>query len=368
MESATNSITSLPNYLILNGLVVDKKAVTAYNDNPSFISTSEKSLMNFLLNWFSDDETLVMKTSGSTGTPKVITASKKAMVESAKRTIAAFGLQKGMNALLCLSTDYIAGQMMVVRAMVSGMNLITSDIEANPIKNLNQPIDFAAMVPLQMMKAMQESPEKLFLIRAVLLGGSGISKALEEQLSGVSTEVYHSYGMTETLSHIALRKVNGLDATNWFSPLPDVSVELDVNSCLVITAPYISLIPFFTRDIGEINDKGQFRIKGRIDDVIISAGNKIHPEELEKLISSFVESEFIISSLDDDQAGQMIVLVLQAKFNTLNLYSLWEKLTFALRPHELPRRVVSLPNLPYLESGKINRIRVRELIAEMADA
>ncbi len=367
MESATNSMTSLPNCLILNGLVVDKKAVTAYNEKQSSISTCEKSLMNFLSNWFSDDETLVMKTSGSTGTPKAITASKKAMVESAKRTIAAFGLQKGMNALLCLSTDYIAGQMMVVRALVSGMNLITSDIEANPVKNLNQPIDFAAMVPLQMMKAMQESPEKLSLVRTVLLGGSGISKALEEQLSGFSTEVYHSYGMTETLSHIALRKVNGQDATNWFSPLPDVSVELDENSCLVITAPYISSTPFFTRDIGEINAKGQFRIMGRIDDVIISAGNKIQPAELEKFISTFVEGEFLISSLDDDQAGQLIVLVLKERFNTFRIYSLWEKLTFALRPHELPRRFICLPDLPYLDSGKINRMMVRKLIAEMTD-
>lgn len=207
------------------------------------LSIPDRELKEFLEEWFNEKEFVEVQTSGSTGTPKRIKAGKKEMMNSASMTCNYLELKQGDTALLCMSLKYIGAKMMVVRALVAGLNLLVREASGHPLENISVPIDFAAMVPLQVYNSLQtkEEKEKLKQIRNLIIGGGSIHKTVEEGIRDFPYAVYSTYGMTETLSHIALRKLNGPDASGFYTPFKGISLSVTEEGTLVIHAPPYSL-------------------------------------------------------------------------------------------------------------------------------
>ena len=251
---------------------------------------------SFLEEWNNGLPYVEVKTSGSTGVPKRMRVEKCRMMNSARITCDFLGLKAGDTALLCMSTEYIAGKMMVVRAIERGLQLITVEPSGHPLagqKGLPLSIDFAAMVPLQVYNSLQvpEERERLRNIRHLIIGGGAIDEGLQAALKDFPNAVWSTYGMTETLSHIALRRLSGPDASDWYTPFPSVTVSLSDDSTLIINAPEVCPEPLVTNDIAELStshfqlstlNSQLFRILGRRDNTICSGGLKIQAEQLER--------------------------------------------------------------------------------------
>ncbi|MDK2842725.1 MAG: o-succinylbenzoate---CoA ligase [Anaerophaga sp.] len=345
----------------------------------------EKEIYRFILEWLSDEDTILVQTSGSTGTPKKMPVRKDAMLQSAFNTIDFFGLTPGMSALLCLPVNYIAGRMMIVRAFAGGLDLVPVPVTGRPLQHLAGPVDFASMIPLQMMNELSVEPSRLHLLRTVMLGGSAVSNELVRKLENQTFRAWETYGMTETLSHIALRPLNGnessmtrlsqknMDKTescefhqtnilnkfytdeknNFFTPLKNVRVFTDERNCLVVDAAGITNTPVVTNDIVEINKNGTFRIKGRIDNIINTGGVKVSPEEIEQRLSGLVPEPFYISSRPHPSLGNEVVLVVPRKPD--NVDALLQRLRNVLPPYHAPKDVVEKQPFRMTESGKIRR-------------
>ena len=257
-----------------------------------------------------------VKTSGSTGVPKRMRVEKCRMMNSARITCDFLGLKAGDSALLCMSTDYIAGKMMVVRAIERGLQLITVEPSGHPLagqKGLAPSIDFAAMVPLQVYNSLQvpEERERLRNIRHLIIGGGAIDEGLQAALKDFPNAVWSTYGMTETLSHIALRRLNGVGATDWYTPFEGVTLSQTEDGCLVIDAPAVHDGKLITNDIAELRADGSFRILGRKDNVICSGGIKIQMEEVERLLRPHLTIPYIITRAKDERLGEMVVLLME---------------------------------------------------------
>ncbi|MEE4178549.1 MAG: AMP-binding protein [Bacteroides sp.] len=346
----------LPKSLTLNGRHYNAPALRelAGQETPFHDPLLEK-LRGFLREWLDENTQITLKTSGSTGPPKLISIEKARMIASARMTGDFFGLKPGMKALLCLSPDFIAGKMMIVRAMLLGLDLNTTNVEANPVKELDQSIHFTAMVPLQVASILQHNPHKFSLISSLIIGGGPLPPSLEAQLQGVNTRCWHTYAMTETLSHVALRPINGPLRNEWFSPMEGAKMSLDGRGCLVIDAPALAPEKVITNDLAELDGK-RFRILGRIDDVIISAGHKLHPALIEQKIGQVLSSPFFLAAEPHPEAGQSLVLYLEGNFKEKDTSALMDQLKALLEAHELPRKIRNIARFKYLESGKIDRL------------
>ncbi len=321
-----------------------------------------QEMLDFLKDWFDKEETIIQQSSGSTGTPKQISLSKAAMAASAKMTGDFFGFDSSKNLYLCLSPGYIAGKMMIVRALVFDMNLVVGNAAANPLVSLDQQIDFSAMVPLQLSKIVSETPEKLKYFKTIIIGGSAIAGHLEQQLQHFSTAFYHTYGMTETMSHIALRKVNGADKSDWFTPLGGVKISVDQRNCLQVDVESLGIKKLITNDIVSISKSGQFKILGRVDDVIISAGAKIHPLLVEQKLQKHISSKLLLLGKKDETAGEIAILVIEGHFTIREIYDFWQKLSTLLPAQEMPRHLYFIEKIPFLESGKADRKLLKEIV------
>ncbi len=346
---------TIPDTLLLNGIRLsmnDKPAMQAMRNETNDLLVAQ--VLDFLEEWFDGNETLILQTSGSTGTPKRMKANKSSLVNSASMTNGFFGLNESSRLLLSLSPRFVAGKMMIVRAMLSGAELLTCSIEANPVKNLEENIDFAAMVPLQVAAIVRETPEKFNRIRTIIIGGSGIHPGLEAAINPLKTAFWHTYGMTETLSHIALRPINKPAPSEWFTPLPGIGISTDARGCLCIEAPGLSDEIIVTNDMVEISGSS-FKVLGRIDDVIISAGHKIHPPILEKKLGELLHQSFFISSEKHESAGESILLVVEGKPAAREVFALWTSLEKLLQPSEMPRRILYIEQFSYLQSWKVDK-------------
>jgi o-succinylbenzoate---CoA ligase len=346
---------SIPKTLSLNGVRLNEAALRELVlEKESEKGPLLEKLFSFLQEWLNDDAKITLKTSGTTGPPKRIRIEKQRMMRSARMTGDFFGLQPGMKALLCLSPDFIAGKMMVVRAMELELDLITTSLEANPLKNLNQQVDFAAMVPLQVSQVLKNQPEKLKLVKTLIIGGGTLPAGVEEELQKIPTTCWHTYAMTETLSHVALRAINGPQKSEWFTPMEGVELSLDERACLVINAPAVAEGTVVTNDLVKMKGQ-QFRVLGRIDDVIISAGQKLHPALIEQKLSKLIPTPFFLAGEDHPEAGQILVLHLEGMFNDQEISILKDQIESILESFEIPRKLMVLPAFKYLESGKIDR-------------
>ena len=317
-------------------------------------------LGDFLAQWWSDTPTMPLHTSGSTGKPKLLHATKAAMAASAAATCRAFGLSPGNSALLCLPLRYIAGQMMIVRAIVGGLNLIVTEPSSTPLAGLLHNIDFAPLVPMQVASTLNqpEGAASLARIQTLLLGGGFVDTALEARLQALPCRVFTSYGMTETLSHIALRAANGPQRSDYYTPLSGVSLSLSSAGTLQISVPYLGITHLTTNDRAEIVPDGRFRILGRVDAVINSGGVKIQAEDIERELHTHTGLQVVVLPLPHPVLGQCVALLwegeaqqeaaLRAACATLPRYH---------QPLHLQRCV-----LPRTESGKIARARAAELL------
>lgn len=283
------------------------------------------TLEDFFSEWNNDSDRVLVHTSGSTGKPKPMMVEKKRMLNSARITCDFLGLKPGDSALLCMSLDYIAGKMVVVRSIERHLHLISVSPSGHPLKDVNLKevngeITFAAMVPMQVYNTLQvpEERERLCHIRHLIIGGGAIDAALEQELRSLpgNIAIWSTYGMTETLSHIALRRINGAEASEWYQPFDSVKISQTEEGCLVIDAPLVCAETLVTNDIVEIEsyiynkvEKLRFRIKGRKDNVICSGGIKIQIEEVEALLKPYLEKPFMLAKKKDEKFGEIAVLL-----------------------------------------------------------
>ena len=300
------------------------------------------TLEDFYSEWNNDSDRVLVHTSGSTGKPKPMMVEKKRMLNSARITCDFLGLKPGDSALLCMSLDYIAGKMVVVRSIERHLHLISVSPSGHPLKDINLKdangkdvngeITFAAMVPMQVYNTLQvpEERERLTHVRHLIIGGGAIDASLEKELRSLpgNIAIWSTYGMTETLSHIALRRINGAEASEWYQPFDSVKISQTDEGCLVIDAPLVCAETLVTNDIVEIEpyiynkvenheevgnhnkvEKLRFRIKGRKDNVICSGGIKIQIEEVEALLKPHLEKPFMIAKKKDEKFGEIAVLL-----------------------------------------------------------
>ena len=336
------------------------------------------TLEEFLDTWHSPSETLLVHTSGSTGTPKPMLVEKRRMLNSAKITCDFLGLKPGDAALLCMSLDYIAGKMMVVRSLERGLKLISvkpsgHPLSAESLKNANdaawkQGITFAAMVPMQVYNTLQvsEERERLTHIKHLIIGGGAIDSALEAELRSLSGDIaiWSTYGMTETLSHIALRRINGKEASEWYQPFDSVKVSQTEEGCLVIDAPLVCKQPLVTNDIVEIQpyiynkvcaEGVRFRIKGRKDNVICSGGIKIQIEEVENLLKPHLQKPFMLAKKKDEKFGEIAVLLTEDGDLKKVEATVRRLLSDNSKKYWIPREYIHVESLPLTETGKPKR-------------
>jgi O-succinylbenzoic acid--CoA ligase len=317
----------------------------------------ERLMFTFIVEWLTPQETIKLKTSGSTGTPKIIKVRKEQMVESAKMTCNYFHLTKDSNLLLCLSSDFIAGKMMIVRAFVSGANLVIAEPNSTPLKGLKRDIDFAAMVPLQVENALSNigTRRKFQSITNVIIGGAALPHSLERSIVTCTNKVYSTFAMTETLSHIALRRLNGKKKNELFELLPGIKITKDERGCLVINAPKLNDSPIITNDIVDIFNKSHFRWLGRHDNVINSGGIKIYPEKLEEKLEDIIpHNRFFISSLPDKKLGEKVILIIEDT-KAGEIKEIKKEVEKVLSKYEKPREYIMVQRFEETSTGKVRR-------------
>ena len=315
------------------------------------------SLDEFLAEWRNESPYVRVQTSGSTGQPKQMLVEKRRMLASARRTNDFLGLQEGDTALLCMSLDYIAGKMMVVRAIERGLQLMVVEPSGHPLA-VKQSYTFAAMVPMQVYNSLQvpEERERLKQIEHLIIGGGAIDEALAEELKSFPNHVWSTYGMTETLSHIALRRLSGPEASEWYTPFPSVSVSLNDEGCLVIDAPEVCAERLVTNDIAELTTQRGFRILGRKDNVICSGGIKIQAEEVEKMLRPHLLEPYLISKRPDEKFGEVVVLLTEGDVEEAKTVC-----EHVLPKYHQPRAYVHVDQIPLTETKKPARKQAEEL-------
>ncbi|WP_298896037.1 AMP-binding protein [uncultured Psychroserpens sp.] len=311
----------------------------------------EQVIGNFLLDWIDDKDHVLVNTSGSTGLPKTIMLKKQAMVNSAIMTGDFFGLLPGDKALHCLPSQYIAGKMMLVRAMILGLELDLVSPSTIPAYDNLKHYDFCAMIPLQLKNSLQ----RLTNIKTLIVGGASVSKALKSTLQNVKAKVFETYGMTETVSHIAVRQLNKNSDNAYFQVLRDIQISTDDRSCLIIDAKKLSDEKIITNDIIEIVSSTEFNIIGRFDNMINSGGVKLFPELIEAKLQDKIKTRFFITSEADKDLGRKVVLVLESDSNVL------EPLVFQdLKKFEVPKSVYHISKFIQTETGKLQRQKTLE--------
>lgn len=322
----------------------------------------------FIGQWRDASPTVEVHTSGSTGAPKVLYVEKSRMLASARATCDFLGLKPDDVALLCMSVDYIAGKMMVVRSLERQLRLVTVPPSSHPLASPElddetlRRIDFAAMVPLQIHESLQVPRERELLgkIRHIIIGGGPLDPALEQELSCFDNAIWHSYGMTETLSHIALRRVSGSDATPWFTPLPGISLTTNEENCLVIDAPHLCSQVLTTHDVVELEqDTQRFKVLGRIDNVINTGGVKIQMEQVEQALSPYIHRPFIITKCPDAKFGEIVVMLLQG--TSTDVAEVEAVCRQHLPKYACPKCILTVDAIPLTPTGKPARQQAAHL-------
>lgn len=320
-------------------------------------------LADFLAEWFDGTDRLTVHTSGSTGTPKELLVEKRRMMNSARMTVSYLGLRTGDTALLCMPLQYIAGKMVVVRALVAGLNLLPVPPSGHPLAGLAESPVFAAMIPMQVFNSMQIPAErgKLMEVRQLIIGGGAIDDALAAALQPFPHAVWSTYGMTETLSYIALRRLNGAEASGWYTPLAGVTLTADSEGALIIQAPAVNPDMLATNDLVELDAQGRFRVLGRKDNVINTGGVKVQIEQVEAVLRSYLTFPFVITSVPDIKFGERVVMLVEGVSAS---HPLLGKALAALPPYWRPKQVIRVDALPVTGTGKPDRATARQMALE----
>jgi O-succinylbenzoic acid--CoA ligase len=324
-------------------------------------SQFEQEVLDFISIWFSDQKLISVKTSGSTGTPKIIQVEKEKMRLSAKMTCDFLNLKQGNSALLCLPIDYISGKMMLVRAIERKLKIYVENSSLKALENFPKKIDFCAMTPLQV----ENTIDKISQIKKLIIGGAKVSYDLQEKIQKkllvdkATTEVYETYGMSETLSHIALKQI-APENEDFLTVFDGIEISLDERNCLNIFAPMLSSEILQTNDIVELKNENQFKFIGRADFIINSGGLKISPEILEKLVKIKISNELVFVGVGDEVLGEKLILVIEGEKQNQILEKI-EMINFPNKNHK-QKEVVFLKEFPRSETGKILRLEIKKRI------
>jgi O-succinylbenzoic acid--CoA ligase len=345
--------------MTFNGRHIDLKAILEESAMPQ--SRYEASAFEFIKKWFSKEDSFIQQTSGSTSAPKSISISRKSMIASALLTQQALQLKRNDTALVCLDPGYIAGKMMFVRAFVIGMKVVMIDPTMNPFSKLpeNVQVDFIALVPAQLSDVLQsEDRARLNKIKNVLVGGAPINEGTAKLTSDLDARIYATYGMTETVSQIALQPLNGPSASDYFKVLPGIKINTDDRGCLVISAPYLGE-KIVTNDVVEIKSASAFKWLGRSDNVVNSGGVKIFPEVVEAKIhiifnSLQIPNRFFLCGIPDPAFGTKLALVIEGNLPT-TVERLHSVLKQTLPQFHIPKQIFVDVHFEMTENGKVNR-------------
>ena len=354
-------------YLLLNGKKFYYDEIAAYSFRNSIpLDGYESKTLEFCRKWLDGVQEFPLQTSGSTGIPKTISLSRQQMEASARRTIKLLNLQKGDCALVCLNTEYIAGMMMLVRAFKAELRIIIVDPVSNPLSivSRDEKIDFASFVPLQLQTVLEEMPEalpQLDQMKGILVGGAPVTSTLHRELQKIKSPIYHTYGMTETASHIATHRLNGSEATDYYQVLDGIQVGMDKRGCLTIKGDITKNELLVTNDIVELLTPTRFRWIGRADNTINTGGVKVQVETVELAVAeAFAESEnaprFFVSAQPDELLGEKIVLIIEGEpMGEAAEEKLFARLHPLLKKYELPKEVYYSTSFTGTATGKISR-------------
>ncbi len=333
-------------------------------DNPFPLGSSEHSALAFAQLWLSNQKIFNQNSSGSTGSPTKHQILRSQMQASASGTINTLGIKAGDTALLCISADFIGGKMMIVRALEHKLNLIVGEVSANPLISIpsRNPIDFYSFVPYQIQKILESANEEQLLLlnksKAIILGGAPVSAHLAECIKKhLTAPVFSTYGMTETVSHVALKRINGKQDV-YFSALEGVSFSQDMRNCLIIHAPEITgREALITNDMVKLIDKHHFEWLGRYDFVINSGGIKLHPEQIELQIENLlqlqgIKNAFFVFGQSDENFGAKLCMIMESPFETTQIRDILKN---GLTPYEVPKRVYETDSFLKTKSDKLDR-------------
>ncbi|MCA0133210.1 AMP-binding protein [Winogradskyella alexanderae] len=350
----TPSYTKIHNRFKLNGLHFNREELkeVAY----SFIKEGEdyeKASGNFLIDWLNDNDYLYVNTSGSTGKPKAIKLLKQTMVNSAIATGDYFGLEPGDTALDCLPSHYIAGKMMLVRAMILGLEIDHVEPSAHPIFDYEKNYDFCAMIPLQLKHTINYTHN----IKTIIVGGSIITKPLLEQISHSTSKFYETYGMTETVTHVAVRQLKSKNGKGeqFFKALPNISFDKDERNCLIINASNLVEEALVTNDIVDLKSDTSFRLLGRYDNVINSGGIKLFPEQIENKLQPVIDERFILAGEEDGTLGEKLILIIESPRDTKESIFNRIKQLKGLTKYEVPKEIYVVDRFVETVNGKVQR-------------
>lgn len=343
--------------ILINNRPVSIDAIV--NGKASYFTDFERETLSFIEQWLNNNTTFTFQTSGSTGNPTVVTFSKQQLEISAAGTIKALALHAGDIALVCLPTKYTAGKMMLARALLNKMKIVAVEPGSDPLNNITSSIDLAAFVPMQMQVMLDKGRASMINnIKAILIGGSPVDHILKNEIrSNLTTSVYATYGMTETLSHIALQNLTASD--DYYTTMPGVGIRLDDRGCLAIRTPYLEN-EVITNDLVELLSDSTFKWLGRLDNIINSGGIKIQAEELEKQIDMLlkelgIKNRFFIAGRPDRLLGEAVELFIEGTLPIISKERLYQALTQTLTPYHAPRRIHEIKRFKETETGKIDR-------------
>ncbi len=334
---------SVHNKFKLNGFHLDREDLcrVAY----SFIKEGEpyeKPVGEFLIDWFDDKPYLEMTTSGTTGVPKVVIISKQSMVNSALGTGDFFEIKPGDKALACLPVKYVAGKMMFIRAFILGLDMDFVAPSSHPLKRTEGVYDFAAMVPMQA----QYSLEELRRVKKLIVGGAKITKPLVDALKALPIEVFETYGMTETVSHIAARKIG----EEFFTVFPNIKITENELQCLEVEAPHLIEEKLITNDLIELVNENHFKWLGRVDNVINSGGIKLIPEQIEEKLATKIPRRYFVAGQPDPILGEKLVMMIEGEPFTIE-----NEIFECLDKYEKPKEIHFVKHFEETATGKIMR-------------
>jgi O-succinylbenzoic acid--CoA ligase len=359
--------------LLLNGKVFYYDEIAAYSFRNSIpINGYEAKTLELCRDWLNGVQEFSIQTSGSTGAPKVITLSRQQLEASATASIKALKMQSHDRALVVLNTETIGGLMLLVRGFMAKMHLTIIEPTSNPIAVLppDRSFEYASFVPLQLQEMLLFSQETIpFLnqMKGILVGGAPVSEKLLQQIQLIETPVYHTYGMTETVSHFALKRLNGTEASPYFKTMPGIEIGIDERGCLTIIGEVTKAEKITTNDVINLIDSETFEWLGRADFIINSGGVKIQAEKVEKTLELALEQMGIsinsfISSLPDEKLGEKVIAILETpKLDNLRETQLKEKLQQLLSRYEVPKQFFYLPDFQRTSSGKLDRKQTLKL-------
>ena len=333
------------------------------NTNSRHVSYQQKAF-ELMGNWLRGQEHFEFTTSGSTGAPKKIVHHRNQMSASARQTLQRLKIEKGSTAVLCINPDFIGGAMVLVRALVGKLNLLMLEVQANPLQKVDRPFQLISLVPLQLQRILDDNkPEEVRLLKNcdhILLGGAAPSLTLENRLQGLPNHVWSTYGMTETVSHIGLRKLAPKPAADFFTLIGDTEIDYHKVDQLAVKGSVTNGKWVKTNDRVEIISENKFRILGRADHVINTGGIKVQPEKIEYLLEptlkAFGITNFFIAGIASEQYGQEIALLIESK-NDLDTNQLNDTVrnSGSLNRYEIPKRIIVLPEFQYTATGKIKK-------------